>query len=128
LGHVISQARVSADPTRREAILDYPTPRNQKQLRQYLGTCNFRNRFIIKYSEYVAPLLPLLKKGIRWTWNQEKEQAFQRLKNSFANSIQLAHPREDLPYEIHTDVSKVDISAILSQRDESGEVLIISTA
>jgi hypothetical protein len=69
-----------------------------------------------------------LKKGSKCSWNQEKEQAFQRLKNSFATSIQLAHPREDLPYEIHTDASKVGISAILSQKDESGEVSVISTA
>jgi hypothetical protein len=82
----------------------------------------------VGYSEYVAPLLPLLKKGSKWIWNQEKEQAYQRLKNSFAASIQLAPPREDLPYEIHTDASKVGISAILSQKDESGEVAIISTA
>jgi hypothetical protein len=128
LGHVISQAGVAADPARIEAILNYPSPRNQKQLRQFLGTCNFHNRFILGYSEYVAPLLPLLKKGSKWSWNQETEQAFQRLKNRFATSIQLAHPREDLPYEIHTDASKVGISAILSQKEEAGEVSVISTA
>jgi hypothetical protein len=76
----------------------------------------------LKYSEYVAPLLPLLKKGTKWVWTQEKEQAFQDLRNSFAKSIQLAHPRGDLPYEIYTDASKVGISAILSQRDESEEI------
>jgi hypothetical protein len=58
----------------------------------------------------------------------DKEQAFQALRNSFAASLQLAHPREDWPYEIHTDTSKVGISAVLSQRNELGEVFIISTA
>jgi hypothetical protein len=62
LGHEISQSGVTADPDRIAAILQYPPPRNQKQLRQFLGTCNFHNRFIIGYAEYVAPLLPLLKK------------------------------------------------------------------
>lgn len=42
--------------------------------------------------------------------------------------MQLAHEREDLPYEIHTDASKVGISAILSQRNESGEISLISAA
>jgi hypothetical protein len=128
LGHIISHAGVAAESSRINAILNYPAPRNQKQLRQFLGTCNFHNRFILKYSEYVAPLLPLLKKGSKWNWTLEKEQAFQTLRNSFANSLQLAHPKEDWPYEIYTDASKVGISAVLSQQDEMGETVIISTA
>jgi hypothetical protein len=65
LGHRITQTGVSADPARVEAILNYPPPRNQKQLRQFLGTCNFHHRFIVNYADYIAPLLPLMKKGIR---------------------------------------------------------------
>ena len=111
LGHTISQAGVTADSSRIEAILNYPAPKNQKQLRQFLGTCNFHNRFIIKYSDYVAPLLKLLKKGTRWAWTADQAIAFQNLRNSFAHSLQLSHPKEELPYEVHTDASKVGISS-----------------
>jgi hypothetical protein len=119
---------VSADPGRIAAILQYPPPKNQKQLRQFLGTCNFHNRFIIGYAEYVAPLLPLLKKGIKWKWTLQEEQNFERLRSSFANSLQLAHPTEGKSYELYTDASKVGISAILCQISEDGEILLISTA
>jgi hypothetical protein len=50
------------DPERIAAILNYPAPRNQKQLRQLLGICNYHHRFITNYADYVAPLLGLLKK------------------------------------------------------------------
>jgi hypothetical protein len=45
LGHRIDKLGVSADPDRIAAILSYPVPRNSKQLRQFLGTCNFHSRF-----------------------------------------------------------------------------------
>ena len=57
LGHVISNRQVKVGPERIATILNYHAPRNQKQLRQFLGTCNYHHRFIINYADYVAPLL-----------------------------------------------------------------------
>jgi hypothetical protein len=128
LGHRINRTGVSADPDRIAAILSYPAPRNVKQLRQFLGTCNFHRRFIINYASYVAPLTPLLKQGVKWKWTQESQDAFLKLRESFARSIHLVHPREELPYAIYTDASKLGISSILTQVDESGETLVVSTA
>jgi hypothetical protein len=128
LGHRIDRMGVSADPDRVEAILKYPVPRNPKQLRQFLGTCNFHSRFIVGYAEYVAPLLPLLKQGIKWSWTNEMQDAFEKLRSSFANSVQLVHPRPDLPYAIYTDASKLGISSVLMKESDSGEKLIVSSA
>jgi hypothetical protein len=128
LGHRIDQNGVSADPNRIAAILNYPAPRNVRQLRQFLGTCNFHSRFVIGYANYIAPLTPLLQQGGKWKWTQESQDAFLKLRRSFARSIHLVHPREELPYAIYTDASKLGISSILTQVDESGETLIVSTA
>jgi hypothetical protein len=68
LGHVVSVKQVKVDGDRISAILNYPVPRNQQELRQFLGTCNYHNRYIIHYSDYVAPLLGLLEKGNKWKW------------------------------------------------------------
>jgi hypothetical protein len=45
LGRHINRTGVSADPDRVDAILNYQAPRNSKQLRQFIGTCNFHIRF-----------------------------------------------------------------------------------
>jgi hypothetical protein len=127
LGHRININGVSADPERIEAILRYPAPRNSKQLRQFLGVCNFHSRFIIGCAEYASPLYTLLKQGTKWNWDTEK-QAFLKLREKFANSIQLIHPNHDKAYDIFTDASKTGISAVLTQNDDSGETLIVSTA
>jgi transposase InsO family protein len=128
LGHVISDRQVKVDPDRVAAILKYPAPRNQKQLRQFLGTCNYHHRFIINYADYVAPLLGLLKKGTKWKWTPELQMAFETLREKFANTIHLIQPNETLPYIIHTDASSKAIGAVLKQTDEEGNINIVSTA
>ena len=50
LGHIIRQGVVSHDPRRIEAILNYPAPRNQRQLCQLLGTTNYHHR-IVRYAD-----------------------------------------------------------------------------
>ena len=128
LGHVVSDKQVKVDPERIAAILNYPAPRNQKQLRQFLGTCNYHHRFIINYASYVAPLLGLLKKGNKWKWTSEMQIAFETLREKFANTIHLIQPDERLPYIIHTDASSKAIGAVLMQKDSEGNVSIVSTA
>jgi hypothetical protein len=38
------------------------------------------------------------------------------------------HPSDEKPYAVYTDASKLGISSILTQKSDSGEVLIVSTA
>lgn len=47
LGHVITEAGVSVDPARIEAISEFPKPSNKKELLQWLGMVNFAGRFIL---------------------------------------------------------------------------------
>jgi hypothetical protein len=73
-------------------------------------------------------LLPLLKQEIKWSWTEGMQNAFEELRASFAGSIQLVHPRPDLPYAIYTDASKLGISSVLMQESDSGEKIIVSSA
>jgi hypothetical protein len=128
LSHIISRDSLRPDPQRIESVLSYPAPRNQKQLKKFLGVCNFHQRFIVNYAECVAPLLQLLRKNIPWSWSTEMQKAFETLQNKFANSIQLVQPDEDLPYIINTDASARAIGAVLSQQNSEGITNIVSTA
>jgi hypothetical protein len=70
LGHSIDRTGVYMDPERVEDIC-YPAPQNCKQLRQFLGICNFHSRFIVGCANYTAPLYSLLKQGTKWEWTPE---------------------------------------------------------
>jgi hypothetical protein len=82
----------------------------------------------LNYARYVAPLLPQLKKGNKWKWNNELQKVFENLRLQSANSIHLIHPDENLPYTIYTDASGRALAAVLMQTDRNGETRIVSTA
>jgi hypothetical protein len=128
LGHVIGPEAISADPQRIAAILNYPAPRNQKQLRQFRGTCGFRHKFAVNYVAFVAPFSPVLKKGVKWEWTTQLQRAFEDLRSQFAHSIHLVHPNDELPYSMYSDASKFAVGALLMQANENGETHIVSTA
>jgi hypothetical protein len=128
LGHIVDRRGISPDPDRIAAIRRYPAPRNQKQLRQFLGVCNYHSKFIVKYADYVAPLQHLLKKGSKWAWSAETQSAFEAVRAKFAEAIQLLHPSEKRPFAIFTDASGYAIGGVLTQERDAEQFDIISTA
>jgi hypothetical protein len=128
LGHIISDKTVRPDNERIEALLRYPTPKNQRQLRKFLGVCNFHQQFIVNYAFFVEPLLVLLRKGNKWRWTAELQCAFETLRAKFAEIIFLVHPDEEKGWVINTDASGKAIGSVLMQQNEHGSFSIISTA
>ena len=125
LGYIISKAGIRANPTKIGEILDLPPPRNQKQLRRFFGIMQYQSRFLPTYTQEVAPLRTLLKKGEKWRWTPEMNETFVKVKNLFARSILLQRSDYSRGYTIFTDASIRGISCILIQERERR---VISTA
>ena len=47
------------------AIMDWPTPKNLKEVQSFLGFANFYRNFILHYSSLTSPLTSLTRKGVR---------------------------------------------------------------
>lgn len=63
LGHIISEARVSADPKKICSMEAWPVPTNATALCGFLGLSGNYRKFIQGYGAIVAPLTKLLKKN-----------------------------------------------------------------
>lgn len=59
LGYIFSKGHYHTDPTKVQAVKDWPVPSDKKQLQRFLGFANFYRRFIKNYSKIAAPLTKL---------------------------------------------------------------------
>jgi hypothetical protein len=79
LGHIVSRNGVSADPTKLRAVSDWPTPKNVKALRGFLGLTGYYRKFIPDYGKFCHPLTQLTRKD-GFSWSNVAEAAFHKLK------------------------------------------------
>ena len=63
LGHIISVDGVRVDLKKIRAIIDWPTPTNLTQLKGFFGLCGFYRRFVKEFSQTIARLIDLTRKG-----------------------------------------------------------------
>ena len=62
LGHLITPEGIGPNKKNVEAVTSFPTPSKVKDVRVFLGLCDYCRRFIKNYPVLAGPLLQLLKK------------------------------------------------------------------
>ncbi|KAA0037919.1 ty3-gypsy retrotransposon protein [Cucumis melo var. makuwa] len=86
LGHWVSSNRVEADREKIRAMLEWPIPRNIKELRGFLGLTGYYHRFVANYGTLAAPLTRLAKKN-SFHWTEEATSAFEQLKSAMVTLL-----------------------------------------
>ena len=116
LGHVFDKKGVYPDPKKVSAIIDAPSPKNLKQLQSFIGLITFYARFVSGFSTLMHPLYQLLKKNVKFVWNDEQQKAFNKLKQIFQSDrvLSLYNPKNETMIEC--DSSGYGIGAALFQR------------
>lgn len=125
LGHIITPFGVQMDPEKIEAIKNFPVPKKIKQVRAFLGLCNYYRRFANKYGETTRILCDLLQKNRAWHWGEAEQRAFERVKSLFLESVILHHHDPNSTYYLQTDSSGFAIGGELYQLDEQGDHHVI---
>lgn len=116
LGHIVNNLGIKVDPEKTFLMSTYPTPRNVKQLRRFLGMASYYRRFIENFSKIADPLNLLLHKEVEFKWQEAQELAFDKLKTCLSSAPILSAPDYEHPFIIHTDASSTGLGACLSQR------------
>ncbi|KAD6795956.1 hypothetical protein E3N88_06852 [Mikania micrantha] len=115
LGHVISAEGIMMDPSKVEAITKWPTPTSVTEIRSFLGLAGYYRRFVEGFSKIVLPLTQLLRKGVKYSWNDEREKSFQELKKRLVSAPILSLPSGTGGYQIYSDASKKGLGCVLMQ-------------
>jgi glutathione S-transferase len=125
LGYVLDRKGIHTDPAKVEAIANFPQPRDDEQLRSYLGTVNFYGWMIPKLQHVLRPLNQATerdpgakKKPLVWT--PELEKAFVTSKKMFVGEVLTYIPDFSKPFIVTTDASEAGVGGTLSQLDDQG--------
>ena len=122
LGYIIEPGGITTDPRKVQAIVEWDTPRNVKDVQSFLEFANFYRRFIKEYSKIVEPLTSLTHKDKKFMWNPEAQKAFEELKQRFTESPILAFFDPEREVVIETDASDHTIAGVISAPDDQGRL------
>ncbi|GKV08696.1 hypothetical protein SLEP1_g20294 [Rubroshorea leprosula] len=114
LRYIITAQGIKMDPSKIDAIVNWPTPTSMHDVRSFHGLASFYWRFIKNFSSIVAPITDSLK-GDKFSWNDKAQQSFEELKRQLTETSVLALPNFDLMFEVDCDASNVGIGVVLSQ-------------
>lgn len=119
LGHIIGQGKLKADEKKVSAIREWEKPKTTKELQWFLGMVNYYHEFIKDLGKIGQPLYEV-KNREELEWNEEREQAFNKVKESVANLPfrRLWDPTKDI--RVSTDASEEGMGLVLEQKEPEG--------
>ncbi|KAL4016633.1 hypothetical protein IC575_024285 [Cucumis melo] len=116
LGHVVSSEGVSVDPTKIEAVTNWPRPSTVSEIRSFLGLAGYYRRFVEDFSRIASPLTQLTKKRTLFVWSPTCESSFQELKQKLVTAPVLTVPNGSGSFVIYSDASKKGLDCVLMQQ------------
>nr|GEU71565.1 transposon Ty3-G Gag-Pol polyprotein [Tanacetum cinerariifolium] len=114
LGHLISVDGVAVEPNKVQSVLSWPTPKNAKGVRGFLGLASYYRKFIQGFGSIATPLHKLVGKG-PFVWDEVAEAAIQTLKIALTTTPTLGLPDWSQPFTVERDAGGVGVGAVLTQ-------------
>jgi hypothetical protein len=84
-------------------------------LRETLGHTGYYKKFIKGYAYITASMEKLLKKDIKFQWNDECQQGLDTFKENMVRTPILVFPNWEKTFHVHVDASGIELGAILVQ-------------
>jgi hypothetical protein len=120
LGHVVSSKGIEVDKDKIQVIIDLLVPTNVSELQGFLGHTGYYRRFILMYAALCMCLTVLLKKEVEFSWNQERQEAFEFLKQKLISAPIVVPPDWSKVFHVYIDASNFCVGENLSQKDDDG--------
>ena len=106
---------ISVDPSKIEAVVNWPRLTTVTEVRSFLGLAGYYQRFVERFSSIAIPLTRLLKKETKFEWSDNCERSFQELKQRLTTAPILTIPKGLEGFEIYNDASHKGLGCVLMQ-------------
>ena len=97
--------------------MDWKPPTSIHQIRSFLGLAGYYRRFIPDFSRIAKPMMELLKKGVKFIWDDKCEEAFHTLRAQLTTTPVLAQPDNTKPFDLYCDASSTGLGCVLMQNN-----------
>ena len=125
LGHIVSSEGVKPNPSKIQAVKEFPIPKTPKEIKTYLGLLGYYRKFIPDFAKLTKPMTKCLKKGNKVDIkNVEYQDSFEKSKNLLINAPILQYPDFTKQFIITTDASNFALGAVLSQNIDGKDMPI----
>lgn len=120
LGFIVSQRGIEVDPEKVKAIQVMPAPKSEKKVRGFLCRLNYISRFISNLTNTCDPIFKLLRKDQVVIWNDDCQNAFEKIKEYLQEPHVLMPLVPGRPLIMYVNVLEGSMGCVLSQHDETG--------
>ena len=107
-GFIISENSIKSDPKKISALVDFPQPKDLKQLRSFLGLANQLAGFVPDYAQHAKPLNDMLKKSSAFVWFDSQEKAFASIKRILSTNTVIRPFDPERTAYLYTDASRIN--------------------
>ncbi|EGT45435.1 hypothetical protein CAEBREN_28903, partial [Caenorhabditis brenneri] len=121
LGFIIDRNGRRPDESKVQPIKGMCDPKNQKELRSFMGMITYYSAFIPQMKSLRGPLDKLLLKDVEWRWSTKEAEAFQKLKDVLSSDLNLTHYDPQIPIVVAADACDYGIGAVISHRFPNGD-------
>ena len=115
---MLTQHGIEANPEKCKAIIEMRSPTTIKEVQRLIGRLTAISRFLPKLAEQTQPIIQLLKKSTRFTWTDDCEQIFQKLKTTLTSPPILHKPDTHQPLLVYITAIDYTVSTALVQEIE----------
>jgi hypothetical protein len=122
LSHIIDNGTIRPSPRKTDALFNV-NQTTVNQVHKMLGLAASYKKFIRGFAEIVKPLREVIqecnpKNMKNLTWNKERQDTFDKIRNLLASEPILRLPRMNEPFQVETDASDYGCGGIQTQGHE----------
>jgi hypothetical protein len=88
LGFHISEKGPAPSEEKISAVRNFPTPKDPKDIKSFLGLCGYYRRFIDNFAKHAEPLTNLTRKKVVFKWDEKCNKAIDHFKKCILRHFQ----------------------------------------
>ena len=106
---------IRVDLAKIEAIVSWKLPRNVTEVRSFFGLARYYQRFVKGFSIIASLLTKLLRKGVKFEWDNKCQSSFDQLNKILVEAPVLTQPTSGREYAMYSDASRIGLGCVLMQ-------------